>query len=131
MSHTAAASAGPIFRSSSRSSMWRPSVRWHEGSTERIAPAIRSSQRLPASRVGGTQRERRLRDRVGSGLKVLPQQEETDRVAAGGADLGEVARHLLAVEAAPPAHRRRGGPVVHADAEAPAHTTWAPARTRS
>ncbi len=49
-----AASAGPMPRSSSRSSMCVPIVMGRPGSAARIAPAMRSSQASPVRRSGGT-----------------------------------------------------------------------------
>ncbi len=53
-SHQRATSAGPMPRSSSRSSMWIPSVSSRPGSRRRIAPVMRSNQASAVDVSGGT-----------------------------------------------------------------------------
>src|SRR5207247_855792 len=72
-----------------------------------------------------------FRDGPRRGLEVLPQQEEPDQVAAGGDDACKVAVDLGSLEAPPPLHRARCGPVIDADAVGLTHATRVPARTRS
>src|SRR5438309_11371732 len=76
-------------------------------------------------REGAVADRRRLR------LKVFPEKEETDELGSGATDPRKVAVDLISVEAPPPSHGARSGPVVDADIELLSHAMRAPAKTPS
>ena len=76
-------------------------------------------------------RERAIRDRCRSGLKVLPEEKQPYEIATPLADASEIAFDLAGVEAPPPPHGTRRRPVVDADLEPVGHAMRAPASTCS